>query len=143
MFRHEERNSVQDLKFNDNNILVGVDGANYDKDGNLIATEKIIYGLYKINLENLIVNKIYLSKEYHIAPSEIERMTFLEYEILLEQVNIIAKKQEEEQKKQQEDMDSMRSSMNPNKMMSSMGQQMKNFNTPSMPNMPKISVPKL
>lgn len=102
--------------------------------------EKVIYNLFKINTDNLIGIKIHLSKEYHIAPSEIDRMKFFEYEILLEQVNVLAKQQEEENKKYQEDMDSMRSQMNPNKMMSSMSQQMGNFKPPEMP---KMSIPKL
>lgn len=137
MYKPEERNSVQEA---DERGVIIKNGASYDKNGNLLATEKLIYNLYKINTENLINIKIHLAKEFHIMPSEIDRMKFFEYEIMLEQVNILAKEQEEEQKKQQEDMDNMRSSMNPNKMMASMGQQMSQMKTPSMP---KISIPKL
>ncbi len=93
--------------------------------------------MYRINLENLIKNKMYISKEYHIQPSEVDKMPFYEYEIYLEQMNLIAKKQEEENKKQQEEYDSMRSSMNPSKMMTNMNNNM------SMPKMPSVSMPKM
>ncbi len=110
--------------------------------------------MYCINLENLIKNKIYIAKEYHIQPSEIDRLPFYEYEIYLEQLNIIAKKQEEENKRQQEEYDGMRSSMNPARMMNTMqnsnNSPMKapkvsapTMPTVSMPKMPTISIPKL
>ena len=107
--------------------------------------EKLIYGLFKINQENLIGNMIYLAKEYHIPPSEIERMQYVVYETFLEQVNVIAKQQEEQNKKQQEDMDNMRSSMKPGNYMPNMNQQMGNMKMPSMkmPTMPQVSIPKL
>jgi len=88
---------------------------------------------------------IYLAKEYHIPPSEIERMQYVVYETFLEQVNVIAKQQEEQNKKQQEDMDNMRSSMKPGNYMPNMNQQMGNMKMPSMnmPTMPQVSIPKL
>ena len=104
---------------------------------------KIVYGLYRINLENLVKTKIHISKEYHIQPSEIDKLPFYEYEIYLEQINLIAKQQEEENRRQQEEYDSMRSSMNPSKMMNnSMGAapKMPNIN---MPKMPTVNIPKL
>lgn len=106
---------------------------------------KIVYGLFRINLENLIKTKIHIAKEYHIQPSEIDRLQFFEYERYLEQMNLIAKQQEEENKKQQEDYDNMRSSMNPNKMMNSMGNAQSSFKSPSVsaPSMPSISMPKM
>ena len=107
--------------------------------------------MYRINLENLIKNKIYIAKEYHIQPSEVDKMPFYEYEIYLEQMNLIAKKQEEENKKQQEEYDNMRSSMNPAKMMNNMNSGMSmpkmpsapSMSAPSMPKMPTISIPKI
>lgn len=105
--------------------------------------------MFRINLENLIQNKIYIAKEYHIQPSEVDRLPFFEYEIYLEQMNIIAKQQEEENKRQREDMDSMKSSMNPAKMMSQMKANSP-IQTPkmpslssSMPTLPKISIPRM
>ena len=112
---------------------------------------KIVYDMYRINLENLIKNKIYIAKEYHIQPSEVDKMPFYEYEIYLEQMNLIAKKQEEENKKQQEEYDNMRSSMNPAKMMNNMNNSISmpkmpsasSISAPSMPKMPTISIPKI
>ena len=109
---------------------------------------KIVYDMFRINLENLIKNKIYIAREYHIQPSEIDKIPFYEYEIYLEQMNLIAKKQEEENKKQQEEYEGMRSSMNPAKMMSGMKSSMSmpkmpTISSPSMPKMPTISIPKI
>ena len=112
---------------------------------------KIVYDMYRINLENLIKNKIYIAREYHIQPSEIDKIPFYEYEIYLEQMNLIAKKQEEENKKQQEEYDGMRSSMNPSKMMNNMNSSMSmpkipspaSISAPTMPKMPTISIPKI
>ena len=110
---------------------------------------QIIYGLYRIDLVNLIKNKIIISKEYHIQPSEIDRLQFYEYEIYLEQLNLIAEQQAEENKKQQEQFDDMKSSMNPSKMMNNMSSnyKMPSVNTPSISSgnisMPKISIPKI
>lgn len=99
----------------------------------------------------MVKNKIYIAREYHIQPSEVDRLQFFEYEIYLEQLNIIAKQQEEENRKQQEEYDSMRSSMNPNKMMNTaMNNSNNSFKMPNMssptftaPKMPTISIPKL
>lgn len=104
--------------------------------------------MFRINLENLIKNKIYIAREYHIQPSEIDKIPFYEYEIYLEQMNLIAKKQEEENKKQQEEYEGMRSSMNPAKMMNGMKSgmsmpKMPSVSAPSMPKMPTISIPKI
>ena len=109
---------------------------------------KIVYDMFRINLENLIKNKIYIAREYHIQPSEIDKIPFYEYEIYLEQMNLIAKKQEEENRKQQEEYEGMRSSMNPAKMMSGMKNgmsmpKMPTMSSPSMPKMPTISIPKI
>lgn len=68
-------------------------------------------------------------------------MPYYEYEYMLEDINQIAKDQEEQNKKQQEDMDSMRSSFNPK----SMQRAMSDMKMPSMGNisMPKINIPKI
>lgn len=65
-------------------------------------------------------------------------MPYYEYEYMLEDINQIAKEQEEQNKKQQEDMDSMRKQMNPGNMMKGMTSNMK---MPSM-SMPKVNIPK-
>lgn len=93
--------------------------------------------MYRIDVRNLVKNKLYLCRDYHIQPSEIDRMFFYEYEYMLEDVKQIQKEQEKEQERQQKEHDSMRSSMNPNTMMRSMQQGMSNMS------MPKVSIPKV
>lgn len=98
--------------------------------------------MFKINLENLVKTKIYISKEFHIQPSEIDKLPYYEYEMYLEQMNLIAKQQEEENKKQQEEYESMRSNMNPSKMMNNSNMTPK-MPTVNMPKMPTVNIPKL
>lgn len=98
--------------------------------------------MFKINLENLVKTKIYISKEFHIQPSEIDKLPYYEYEMYLEQMNLIAKQQEEENKKQQEEYESMKSSMNPSKMMNNNNMTPK-MPTVNMPKMPTVNIPKL
>jgi len=79
-----------------------------------------------------------LAKEYHIQPSEVDKMMFFEYETFLEEMNIIAKKQQEEAEKQQEQYDSMSKGITPSSVMKNTNSQMK---APKM-SMPKINIPK-
>ena len=51
----------------------------------------------------MVKNKIGLSKEYHIQPSEIDRMIFFEYEQLLEEINVLQKQEEEARAAQQKE----------------------------------------
>ena len=90
--------------------------------------------MFKINLENLVKTKIYISKEFHIQPSEIDKLPYYEYEMYLEQMNLIAK--------QQEEYESMKSSMNPSKMMNNNNMTPK-MPTVNMPKMPTVNIPKL
>ena len=58
--------------------------------------------MYRIDLENLVRNKLYICKEYHIQPSEIDRMMYFDYETMLEEIKQIQTNQEKENEKQQE-----------------------------------------
>lgn len=89
--------------------------------------------MFRIDIRNLVKNKVGLAKEYHIQPSEINRMVFFEYEYMLEEINVLQKQQEEQNASQQKEYDSMRKGMNPQSMM------------PKMPNvtMPKVSMPSI
>ena len=104
----------------------------------------MIYLTYRVDVRNLVRNKLYICRDYHIQPSEIEKLPYYEYEYMLEDINQIQKEQEEEQKKQQEQTDNMYVNMNPSRMMSDISSQMK---MPSMSNfnmsMPKINLPKI
>ena len=96
----------------------------------------LIYALFRIDIEQLIKNKLYICKDYHIQPSEIMKMPYYEYEIILEEIKAIQKEQEKENEKQQDQMSAIKKNYNPSSMMQGA--------TKSIPNMsmPKISIPK-
>lgn len=56
--------------------------------------------LFQINLLNLIKNKVSLSKNFNITPSEIDRMYYWEYEYLLDEVNNNIKAENERSEKE-------------------------------------------
>ena len=83
--------------------------------------------MWSIDVRNLVQNKFILCREYHIQPSEIDRMLMFEYEYLIEDIKAYVKKQEEQQKEDEKN----NKAPNINSMMS----QYKS-------SMPKISIPK-
>ncbi len=93
---------------------------------------------------------MHIAKNYHIQPSEIDNLPYYEYEMYLEEINIIAKKEEEQNEKQNEQYADMQSSMNPQKMMQQAQQSMPSMGNMKMPTinngsfqMPKVSIPKI
>jgi hypothetical protein len=98
--------------------------------------EKAIISLWMINIENLVTNKVHLAKNFHIQPSEIDKMPMWEYEMFMKTLNEVVK---EENKKQKDEMDKydinsykkMANPSNMNKMMNS-----------SIPKMPSMNIPK-
>ena len=58
--------------------------------------------LFIINLLQFIRNKVALSKNFYIAPSEIDRMYYWEYEYFMEEVNRTIKEENERNQKQNE-----------------------------------------
>jgi deoxycytidine triphosphate deaminase len=100
--------------------------------------ERAIIALWMINIENLITNKVHLAKNFHIQPSEVDKMPMWEYEIFMKTLNEVV---DEDNKKQQGEMDkydinSYKKMANPSNMNKVMSQQM-----PKMPNM-NFSMPK-
>ena len=89
--------------------------------------EKAIISLWMINIENLITNKVHLAKNFHIQPSEIDKMPMWEYEIFMKTLNEVVK---EENKKQKGEMDKY--DINSYKKMAN----------PTMPKMPSMNMPK-
>lgn len=104
--------------------------------------EHAIYMMFRISLKNLVKNKLYICKEYHLQPSEIDRMVYYEYEWILEEINILQKEQEKQNEAQQKEYDSMHKNMNPNSMMRNMQSSMPNMGSMKMPNMGQLKVPK-
>lgn len=92
----------------------------------------LIFHTFVIDLKNLVKNKLYICREYHIQPSEIDRMQYWEYEWLTDDIKEITKEQEKQQKEQQKESESLKSSFNPNNMMRNVSN--------SMPSMPKINL---
>lgn len=88
----------------------------------------------------MVRNKLHICKDWHIQPSEIDRLPYYEYELICQEINIINKEQEKEDKKQQKQYDSMQKSMNPSSYMNQMKHSMPSMNNISMPkvNMPKF-----
>lgn len=88
--------------------------------------------LFIINLLQLIRNKVALSKNFYIAPSEIDMMYYWEYEYFMEEVNRTIKEENERNQKQNEQYNT-----------SSMMRQAKSSmpklpSAPKMPSMPKF-----
>lgn len=96
--------------------------------------EFVLYSLWQVDVKNLVQNKLFICKEYHVQPSEIDRMVFFEYEYILEYI----RKEQKEQKKRQEEDEKKYGNMNIPNYSSMMSAASKNI-----PSMPKISMPKL
>lgn len=79
-----------------------------------------IYSIFQIDIQNLVQNKVYITKNFHIQPSEIERMPYWEYEQTLKIIN----KMVEEENKQQEEQNK---DFNPNSYKSSYRSMMSNM----------------
>ena len=95
--------------------------------------ESALYSIWSIDVQNLVRNKFILCREYHIQPSEIDRMYYFEYEMLIDEVKEYVKEQNKQ--KQKED----KNTPNYNSMMSQQRAMMNNYK-PSM-SMPKMSMP--
>lgn len=76
----------------------------------------------------MVKNKLFISKEWHIQPSEIDKMVFYEYEWMLEEINIIQKEQEKRNQEDEAKYAKMQNSYKQPKF--------------SMPAMPKYNMPK-
>lgn len=76
----------------------------------------------------MVKNKLFIAKEWHIQPSEIDSMVFYEYEWMLEEINIIQKEQEKQNQEEEKKYASMQKSFKQPKM--------------TMPTMPKFNMPK-
>lgn len=85
--------------------------------------------MWSIDVRNLVQNKFIICREYHIQPSEIDRMLMFEYEYLLEDIKTYNKQQEEQRKKDEK----ANSYKTPN-----MSQMISQANS----SIPKVSVPK-
>lgn len=99
-------------------------------DINVPVLEFSVIKLFQINLLNLIKNKVNLSKNFNITPSELDRMYYWEYEYLLEEVNNNIKAENERNEKDNEKYGDPKSMMRSAR---SMMPRTPSFNTPRMP----------
>lgn len=94
----------------------------------------IIHAMFQVNYEQAVKTSLYIGKEYNIARSEILRMPYFEYEIILEEINAIQKEQEQRNKQQEKEQSNMMKQYNPNTMMNNIN---RNMNM----SMPKVNIP--
>ena len=88
----------------------------------------------------MVRNKLFICKEWHIQPSEIDRMAYYEYELICEEINIVQKEHEKQQKEQEKQYAGMQKNMNPSSMMNAFKNNMPGM---KMPSLPKLSLPKM
>jgi len=88
--------------------------------------------MLRVDVRNLVRSKLYICRDYHIQPSEIDRMVYFEFEYIIEDVNKEAKEQEKKNKEEQKQYESMRKGTS----------SYKTPQAPKMPSMPKVSIPK-
>lgn len=103
--------------------------------------EFAIFGLFKIDLINYIKIKTTLAKEFHIQPSEIDRMPAWEYELFMQELNRMVKEENEKNKQEMDKagLDKAQKMSDPNYMAKQQRQMMpKMSNFGSMPKMPKM-----
>ena len=100
--------------------------------------EQALYLLWRVNLRNLVKNKLYICREWHIQPSEIDKMIYFEYEQMLKDIQEFNKEQEKQNKQEQKQYNSM---MNQSKNMQNYSNMYKNAQQ-SLPSLPKVHLPK-
>lgn len=100
--------------------------------------ESALYSIFRVDVRNLVKNKLYICKEYHIQPSEVDRMIFFEYEYMLDDIKGIQDQEKEEREKQERGEGAYKTPKMPD--MNSMKSSMPNYSAPALP---KISLPKL
>ena len=79
------RSSDQDLNFWNSNCF-----------------EYMVMSLFQVNITRMIQNKASLAKNFHVQPSEIDRMQYWEYEMFIKELSDLV---EQENKQQEEQLD--------------------------------------
>ena len=87
----------------------------------------------------MVRDKLYISKEYGISPSEVNKLFYFEYEQIKMEINLIQKEQEKREKEQEKQY----KGMNPSSISRSMQNSMKtNMSLPKMSSLPSFNFPK-
>lgn len=100
------------------------------------SLEYLVYNLFKINIINLIKTKVSLVKNFHLSPSEIDRMMMWEYEYFIDAVNDNIKEENARAEDEKGNFDT--SKYSPDRMMKSAQAKMPNMSNMKMPSMPKF-----
>lgn len=87
--------------------------------------------MWSIDQRSLVQNKFVICREYHIQPSEIDRMYMFEYEWLIDDIKKHNKQQEEQRKKDEKEQQTKYNIPSVSQMMSQASS-----------SMPKVSIPK-
>ena len=96
----------------------------------------LIYATFQVNFEQAVKTTLYIGKEYNLSRSEILKMPYFEYEMILEEINAIQKEQEKRNKEQEKDQSKLMKQYNPASMMN-------NINNNMNMSMPKVNMPKI
>ena len=102
--------------------------------------EFAVFLTFRVDIRNLVKNRLYIAKDFNIQPSEIARMPFYEYEFLLEDI----KEFKEEEKKKNKEQEDKYGSMSPSSMLKSAQKSMSTIKPPGgsssfkMPKVPKL-----
>lgn len=102
--------------------------------------EFAVFSMFRVDIRNLVKNRLYIAKDFNIQPSEIARMPFYEYEFLLEDIKEFA----EEEKKKNKEQEDKYGNMNPSSMLKSAQRSIPSIKPPGGSSSFKIpKVPKL
>ena len=102
--------------------------------------EFAVFSMFRVDIRNLVKNRLYIAKDFNIQPSEIARMPFYEYEFLLEDIKEFA----EEEKKKNKEQEDKYGNMNPSAMLRSAQRSIPSIKPPGgsssfkMPKVPKL-----
>ena len=102
--------------------------------------EFAVFSMFRVDIRNLVKNRLYIAKDFNIQPSEIARMPFYEYEFLLEDIKEFA----EEEKKKNKEQEDKYGNMNPSSMLKSAQKSIPSIKPPGssssfkMPRVPKL-----
>ena len=63
----------------------------------------LVYAIFRIDVEQMYKNFLYICKDYHLQPSEINKMPYYQYELYLEEIKAVQKEQEKENERQEKE----------------------------------------
>lgn len=102
--------------------------------------EFAVFSMFRVDIRNLVKNRLYIAKDFNIQPSEIARMPYYEYEFLLEDIKEFV----EEEKKRNKEQEDKYGNMNPSSMLKSAQKSIPSIKPPGgsssfkMPKVPKL-----